>query len=70
MRLRAARNDINKGSPARKDGRSQPPPIPREFFWIQVTQLFNQSLGSSYTVKEVCEIPGDLFEMMLAYCNG
>ncbi len=52
-----------------RDGRSAPPPLPREFFWIAATALLNRTLGSSYRVEDLLQMPSDQLDLLLIWCQ-
>ncbi len=53
-----------------KDGRSQPPPLPHEFLWIQWAVIINRCLGSCYRVEDLMQMPGDQLELLMAWCEN
>ncbi len=52
-----------------KDGRSAPPPLPREYLWIEWTAIVNRRLGSAYRVEELMLMPSDQLELLLDWCQ-
>lgn len=55
--MRAWKHPLNAASIA--DGRAEPPPLPRAFYWIALTARVNQMLGTNYKISEIQAMPGD-----------